>query len=393
MPYYRFKDNDLFYNRIKAHPQVSLVVYSGSIYYNNRNLEPGAFTSPVLHMPKGHISLYEINVDRPEGQLVYPFITKGGSITSFKTVTKSSFNKDFAYGVEVSGTYPLSASISRDYISSTAAGGLNKRRLALKNIINFYRPLSPHFQYSGAVTRTLTRDLGSVNINLISIPSIFYGSSIKKGSIDLKFYVTGTLIAQAKDEKRNGELIQTGPVGSDGSGSCVGIALYNEGFFLLTGSTSLGDANQTFAPVGSTTPSWLHFATTGSSVDAEEAPQSSSFYIDFEGTNHIPTLTMMAHAPKGKLNHSNNQTFLDYDSYTGSGSMTGTFGYTEPEYTIKNIIKSPYNDPTASFQRQTYISRIGIYDKDKNLIAIAKVATPVRKRETDSFTFKLKMDF
>ena len=30
--------------------------------------------------------------------------------------------------------------------------------------------------------------------------------------------------------------------------------------------------------------------------------------------------------------------------------------------------------------------------ENKNLIAIAKVATPVRKRETDSYTFKLKLD-
>ena len=51
-----------------------------------------------------------------------------------------------------------------------------------------------------------------------------------------------------------------------------------------------------------------------------------------------------------------------------------------------------YNDPTASFQKQTYISRVAIYDEDKNLIAIAKLATPVRKRETDSYTFKLKLD-
>ena len=101
---------------------------------------------------------------------------------------------------------------------------------------------------------------------------------------------------------------------------------------------------------------------------------------------------MLAHADKGKLNHSNNYTFLDYDSYSTSSVSTGSFGYYEPEYTIKNIVKSVYNDPTASFQKQTYISRVAIYDEDKNLIAIAKLATPVRKRETDSYTFKLKLD-
>ena len=96
-------------------------------------------------------------------------------------------------------------------------------------------------------------------INLISIPSIFYGTEIKKGTIDLKYYISGTLIGQIKDEKRNGELIQIGPEGSNGSGSVAGVALYKEGFLLLTGSWAI-DTN-TFNYVSDTTvldnPSWL----------------------------------------------------------------------------------------------------------------------------------------
>tara|TARA_R100001509_G_scaffold73906_1_gene41227 strand:+ start:176 stop:304 length:129 start_codon:yes stop_codon:yes gene_type:complete len=40
----------------------------------------------------------------------------------------------------------------------------------------------------------------------------------------------------------------------------------------------------------------------------------------------------------------------------------------------------------------TYISSIGIYDKDQNLIAVAKVANPIRKLESEDYTFKLKLD-
>ena len=40
----------------------------------------------------------------------------------------------------------------------------------------------------------------------------------------------------------------------------------------------------------------------------------------------------------------------------------------------------------------TYISSIGVYDKDRNLIAVAKLANPVRKLESEDFTFKLKLD-
>ena len=43
-------------------------------------------------------------------------------------------------------------------------------------------------------------------------------------------------------------------------------------------------------------------------------------------------------------------------------------------------------------QKETYISKIALYDNDKNLIGFAKLATPVRKTEDRQFIFKLKLD-
>ena len=105
---------------------------------------------------------------------------------------------------------------------------------------------------------------------------------------------------------------------------------------------------------------------------------------------------MMAHAPRIALNHSNNPTHFDQsylETYVNTSSFAETIQYYETPLKIKNVVSSSYNDPTGSFLKTTYISRIGIYDKEKNLIGIAKVATPVRKRENDSYTFKLKLDF
>lgn len=387
MSYHKFKKNDIFHNRIKSHPTINLVIHSGNIYYNNKNMESGSFTDPVTHVPNGYVSLYELNIDRPEGELIYPFISKDGSLTSFKTVTDTAFNTDFLYGDEIAGTYPLSASISRDYITQFSN---DKKLLALKTSINYYRNISSHFQFSGAVTPDNSRDLLEENVNLISIPSIFYGSKIDPGTIELKFYVTGTLVGHVKDEKRNGELVQVGPEGSSNSGSVVGISLYNEGFLILTASHALSSHTEQYPPLGiPSNPNWLNFATTGS--EGSLVP-SSSFDINFNGTTYVPVLTMLAHAKKADINHSNNITFLDYNSFNSLEQDSGSIFYREPEYLVKNTIKSPYNDPSASFERQVYISRIGIYDKDKNLIAIAKLATPIRKRETDSLTFKLKLD-
>ena len=382
MPYYKFGANDIFNNTIKTHPKVEFLIYKKKVYYNREIADSGEFTSQVLHMAEGNVSLYELNVDRPSGQLSYPFVTKNGTITAFRTVATTEFNQDFAYGDTISGTYPLTASISRDYY---ALGSTRTHITALKNTLNYYKYLSQEYEFSNSA-----RDLSSVALNLISIPSIFYGSEIKKGSVNLKFHVSGAIVGQAKDEKRNGELIQTGPVGSAGSGSVVGVVLYTEGFILLTGSTALSTGHsENYVPAGTDNPKWLHFATTGSTYDV----QGSSFSIDFEGTNHVPTLTMLAHAPKGELNHSNNITYLK-NGETAKTPLTGSLTYREQsEKEIKNIVSSSFADPTGSFEKQVYISKIGLYDKDKNLIGIAKLATPVRKREIDSYTFKLKLDF
>ncbi len=73
---------------------------------------------------------------------------------------------------------------------------------------------------------------------------------------------------------------------------------------------------------------------------------------------------------------------------------SGEINYTEKDNVeIKNTVYSRYNDPPPEFKKQTWISKIGIYDENKNLIAIAKLARPVLKTEDREFTFKLKLDF
>jgi hypothetical protein len=100
---------------------------------------------------------------------------------------------------------------------------------------------------------------------------------------------------------------------------------------------------------------------------------------------------MFAHADKGEMNNSNNPTFPKYGQV--SSPRTSSFMYKQPDnLEIKNITSSSYSDYNADFRKTTYISKVGIYDEKKNLIGIATLATPIKKEETENFTFKLKMD-
>ena len=211
------------------------------------------------------------------------------------------------------------------------------------------------------------------------------------------------MIGELSDHRRNGELIQVGPTGSEGTGTVAGVVLYNEGFIMLTGSWQLAENNNINFGGGADQNMWIRFGaganddskTAGEIADAEsaagESAASASFDLSFNGTTYIPTITMFAHAPKGMLNSSTNPTYIQQGQTLTP--FTSSVRYKEKdELKIKNTISSSYPDPSGSFAKQTYITKVGIYDKDRNLIAVTSVANPVKKREDLEYTFKMKLD-
>ncbi len=386
MPYYEFGPDDIIYNTVKSYPRQQFFIYDGARYYSNRPEIIGERSSAnVGGVPVGFTNLYELNVDRPTSELIYPFITKNGSLTAFSTMTTSEYNADFQYGDTLTGSYPMSASISRQYYSQ----GYERLRIdALKNTLNYYNFLSPHYQFSSSLG-----DKADQAVNLISIPSIFYGVEIERKSIELNFYITGSLVGTLQDENGNGELIQTGPYGSEGSGSVAGVALYTEGFFVLTGNWVIGAPHtEAYTGGGATDAKWLYFGVGAETASLGYTIVNSSFEVKFSGSSQMEMMTMFANAPAGELNHSNNMTYVSA-SQNVTASMSGSRAYSQnPTLNIKNIVSGNYANVTSSFQKETYISEIGIYDEKKNLIGVAKLATPVKKTEERDLTFKLKLD-
>ena len=310
------------------------------------------------------------------------------------------------YGDKLTGSYPLAAGISKDRFAS---GAERKYVKALKNTLDYYTKYSHHYAYSTASLTYIDEDSPIVNWNketqelgLVSIPSIYYGSSIQKGTVDLRFYITGTMVGRLKDENRNGELVQVEPHDSVNSGSVAGVVLYNEGFIILTGSWDLRGSGGKFYPGSTTTHNyiadssdkktsqWIYFAQSISSSVENSIPETG-FFMAFSGTNYTPVITMLAHAKKGELNYSNNPTFLQHGQDLTAVTSSGMYKE-KTDIAPKNTISSSFCGYNAPYKKQTFISKVGIYDENKNLIGIAKMATPVRKLEDDNYTFKLKLD-
>lgn len=393
MSYKRFKHKDIVNSTIVAKPEFNFVVHSGSTYLQRERPVDGDFSNTIKHIESGHVSLHELNINRPSGSLIHAFIEKSSTRYSFDTITTSDFDASstFAFGAQMNLEYPLSASVSRIYIpagsevsSSSGNAHANKKYIrSLKNPISSANVLGTSNKYG---------NLGTKAVNMLCIPGIFAGSGIDKGTIELNYYVTGTLVATAKDSYSDGRIIQTH--GST-TGNEVGVVLYNQGIMLLTGSDSLHTSTDNFfSTTSSANPTWLNFGTgikqAGQSVSHTSAP-SSSYSVTFKGVNKIPTLTMFAYSEKGEHNFSNNPTFLS--RVAGSDHSQNESTYSERALRIKKINKSPYADHEEDYENTTYISKIGIYDEDKNLIAIASVANPVKKTEKRDFMFKLKLDF
>ena len=409
MAHVKIKPDDIFINRIKTHPLKRFFIYDSEVYVDKNPNVSGSNTTE-LSVPAGYVSLYELNIDRASDK-IYLFTDD----PRYKFADKKNFNRlvglphrdptnptDFVVSdPAITQSLPMSASISRIYsTSSTSYFGdqtttfeINRYTSALRASALKYNNLSPHFNF--VPFGHLSRDLTKSTCNIINIPTIFYESTIKKNTVKLSYYISGSLIAECADTRSNGELVET--TGSN-SGSVVGVVLYDEGIIALTASHNLDSGNGIVYSGASGTAasaSWLYYGVGAEDeITHHSSISSASFGLEYEGTSYTNVMTMLCHFPKGKFNHSNNPTFVSKTAASGSLTtvQTSSYSFSDHRHEIKNIVSSSYSGYDKDFERVTYISKVGIYDEDGELLMIASLANPLRKREQDEFTIKLTYD-
>jgi len=453
-----------------ASPHCEFFIYDGDIFYNNTPSKAGSSTaggdgyaiSEVRIVSPGSISLYEYNIDRPDlrygpfgadkiiGETgsyaqavadlgpepqtfvldtgrIYPWISKDSAGASWKTVSSTGYATEYMYGEVLTGSYPLSASIVRQYIVGGAgnpefgavgelsggvpiegklktlgngpSGSLDRHFYSLKNRLNFYGIRNAHYK----VSASLGSDSWNKNIqtlNLIAIPSIAFGSQIKPGTVSLKWYFTGSLAGELQDRRQNGELIQVSSSAGDttNNNKVAGVVMYDEGYIVLTGSWALnGEVIPLSSDGANSSPTWLYFgvgandglnqASTGGSENFARA----SFSLSFKGSTKTQVITLFTHAKRGEANFSNNPTYLKYGQ--DKLEYTSSQVYEEnPDQLLANTVSSSYSDYNAPFKRSVYISKVAVYDENKNMIGVATLANPVLKEEDQDYSFKLKLD-
>jgi len=104
-------------------------------------------------------------------------------------------------------------------------------------------------------------------------------------------------------------------------------------------------------------------------------------------------MTMFSTADAGQLNNSLNPTWVSSSAAWQVSSSFSSASFVEKTGSlITNTIQSQYCDYEEEFKKQVFISSIGLYDDNRELIGIAKMANPVLKKEDDQMTFKIKLD-
>lgn len=428
----KFSANDIFYNNILATPKYIISMQSGSLRINdqiNQNQEKSS----------------SIQIIEYTGSYIYENSTKFSYSGSYQY--SSSISREFIYATSSNNPDYSGYLTFHDYYTKYLT---LKKVFTLNNLFknyiieNEYADLKYYFKTSSIgnylpeespVNKKITFSsllypkyflVPSCSINYLEIPSCFYGDYITPGTVKLNMYVSGVLTASAEDLDKTGKLFQTiGPI----TGSVIGSVFYNDGIIILTGSSNLTTKTAPYIqPLPEYTEStdsffnqinpindylkWIYF---GSYISTEGSAPEAKYELIFQGANYIPTLTMMCHAEKNELFWSNNRSFIEagqgneiyVGQITSSANVDGDIYYADsgsfllpsdnsfkenPYVIIKNTISSSFAHYSASYEPQVFISQIGIYDEQKNLIGIGKLANPVRKTKELDYTFKLKLD-
>lgn len=223
-------------------------------------------------------------------------------------------------------------------------------------------PLSPLWQPNDNFDFLTVKKKIDIPLNMVKVihvPSMFYGRQIATGSVILTCNgYDGKGIQRVLIDDGRGSLFVSGsllrPITSEEPSSVrwnkVGNVFYTEGLIVLTD------------------PSLLDFG-----ERKDWGGVSDILHVQFDGVNRIQSKTFVCRLGPSQGNASNNPSYVSTERVGDLEEETG-----------RDVLNG---DAT------TWISAVGIYNEDRKLVAVAKLASPIRKREKDKLVLKLRMDF
>jgi len=390
--YRRFTNDDLFHTTINAQPQT--VVESGTSGWTGNTL-----------LGNNSLSLYGDVRSRADvfsgtdaqlsasGLFIYPI----------DEVDTHSIDKV----IGVPGKYPATGSINLVALTNSIAP--NAAAVTdLKWYDEHYAPLNLLSDWNNRRSKFYhPLDTLPSRLTVIHVPEMFYGRQIATGSIliwthawDLN-YGSNVLNVPPNTNPWATENVSSLPFGFGLFGAGVygnaaalsGTRYYvddGRGRLLDVPSASIGDwksawMSGTAYRVGTVfyneglivfthpDPTWHNQFISASYSSVGSAP---TLHVEFRGNTVMKSYVFMCRMPQAAVNASNNPTY-----YSSSIGPNG-----EPQ----RWSKFPSSGTVG--ENRTYITAVGIYNEERQLVAVAKIAQPIRKRETDNIDIRLRLD-
>ena len=97
----------------------------------------------------------------------------------------------------------------------------------------------------------------------------------------------------------------------------------------------------------------------------------SNTALTFQNITNINSTLVFCRATADEFNYSSNPTFVDSDGRIA-------------------VIDEGLEDLQRTF---SFITTVGLYDSNNNLLAVAKLSRPVEKNDEKDLTFRIRLDF
>lgn len=335
--YHRFTPGDLLETAVSAKFPV---VWSSGTY----GLSGSMGTSGSVSLYGGLRARSDVGPTGSAGVRIYPLDTTG-SLSMDDPLT-------------VTGEYPATASIGLVYCTNTAAPSpasvtddrwYEEHFRPIEILYSYYRD---HTTCRSGTNFVLTEI--ETEFSVIHIPSVFYGRHISRNSVVLTDYSQDPPV-EYRDDGRGALTTKTHvwsvaqplaqPLTMEMTGSEVqaGNVFYAEGLIVLRGQ-------------------YVNYMGTGLS----SASDGTKLKLEFDGETITQCKTFMCRVRPGDANASNNPTYYTLDSLGRKVPRSG--------------------------ENTTYITSIGIYNEFRQLVGVAKLAQPIRKRERDQLDIRLRLD-
>lgn len=107
-----------------------------------------------------------------------------------------------------------------------------------------------------------------------------------------------------------------------------------------------------------------------------------SFNLSFQNEVIIYEQNVICHVKDNEFNTSYNPTLLQNNLFSGSGFMSQSLATPLP--TLKDFATASYFEP--------YVTTIGLYNEQNDLLAVAKFAQPIPLSQNTDMTFVVKYD-